>query len=208
MEPREIAASAHLHDADLPHDGVPLDLLAENDDAIGDRVDWVVLDLRLRMLADQERRGFPGGEVNGQSVDEVLKRQLSTVRIARRPDDRTERVHDHQARIHVSHRADDLVEHRAEPSPHQLVAEREEADHAVDLRRVEEAERLLVAEHLERRLADHGQVEARSLGARVGEHQLVSERRLAGAGGSDNEVEGQFGEPSAQHVVESGNPGR
>src|SRR5207248_8462723 len=88
MEPREIAASAHLHDAHLPHDGVPLDLLAENDDAIGDRVDWVVLDLRLRMLADQERRGFPGGEVNGQSVDEVLKRQLSTVRIARRPADR------------------------------------------------------------------------------------------------------------------------
>src|SRR2546430_15694477 len=100
MEPREIAASAHLHDAQLPHDGVPLGMLAENGGAIGDRVDWVALDLRLRMLADQERRGFPGGEVNGQSVDEVLKRPPSTVRMARRPDARAERVHDHPARSH------------------------------------------------------------------------------------------------------------
>ena len=48
-----------------------------------------------------------------------------------------------------------------------LLAQVDEADRAVDLVRVEEGELLLVAQHLERRLAQHGEVQRGPLGGGV-----------------------------------------
>ena len=67
------------------------------------------------------------------------------------------------------------------------LAEVDEADRAVQFGLVEERELLLVAQHLDGRLAQHGEVQRGMLWGGVGEHELVREvlhrdERHAGGG--------------------------
>jgi hypothetical protein len=76
-----------------------------------------------------------------------------------------------------------------------------------DLGGVEEGVLLLVAEHLDRRLADHAEVSGLSLGGGVREHDLMSEGRLARPWAPADEVEGILGDPAAEYVIEARYPG-
>ena len=180
---------------------VSLNRLIQHDEAVGHGEDRMVFTFRSRKLADEEGRRLPGGEVNGQPLDEVLHVQGARLGSIPHPQHRAEGVHDDKAGgegVDLTHEA---LENRREAALY-LSAQRAEADHAVHLRRIEEAVLLLVPEHVERRLADDREVEARTISCRVGEHDLVGQGRLAGAGRADDEVEGQLREAFPQHVVQ------
>ena len=95
-------------------------------------------------------------------------------------------------------------QHGLEAVLEQLGSEVHEADAVEDLGLVEERELLLVAQHLERRLAEDGDVQRRPLGGRGREHDLVRERRLAAAGPAGDQVERELGQSAAEDVVETG----
>ena len=78
---------------------------------------------------------------------------------------------------------------------------------AVHLGVVEERELLLVAQHLDGRLAQHGEVERRPLRGGVGEHDLVRQRGLAASGGAGDDVEGVLGQAAAEDFVEARHAG-
>src|SRR5665213_1773797 len=60
------------------------------------------------------------------------------------------------------------------------------------LRHIEEGELLLIAQHLEGRFANDGEIERGSIGASEGEHNLLRECRLPGAGSAGNEIKGEL----------------
>jgi hypothetical protein len=73
--------------------------------------------------------------------------------------------------------------------------------------RVEEVELLLVAQHLQRRLAEHGEVQRRALGRGQREHDLVRQRGLAAAGLAGDQVERELRQAAAEHLVQAGHAG-
>ena len=87
-----------------------------------------------------------------------------------------------------------LVEHGAE-----VLVE----DGAADRVRIEEAEALAVAQDLVERLGDRGEVESGPLGGGVGEHVLLGEDRLAGAGQPDQHVDRVGRQAAAEDGVEA-----
>jgi predicted GIY-YIG superfamily endonuclease len=66
-----------------------------------------------------------------------------------------------------------------------------------DLVQLEEGELLLVAQHLQRRLAQHGEEQGAPFGRRMGEHDLVRQRRLAAAGRAGDQGKREFGQAAA-----------
>ena len=80
-------------------------------------------------------------------------------------------------------------------------------DAVVDFARVEEGELLLVAQHLERRLAEDGEVERGLLARGIGEDDLMRERGLAGARLAHDDVEGVLGDAAAEDQIELVNAG-
>ena len=102
---------------------------------------------------------------------------------------------------------DDPLQHPAQAVLAHLVAEVHEADGVADPVRVEEGVLLLVAQHLDRRLAQHREVQPGALGRGVGEHELVGERGLAAPRLAGDQVEGVLRYPPAQHRVEAGHAG-
>jgi hypothetical protein len=67
-----------------------------------------------------------------------------------------------------------------------------------DLVDVEEAELLLVAQHLDRRLAHRREEQRLAAGTGQPEHDLLGKGRLAAAGRAADDVEGQLGQAAAQ----------
>ena len=72
---------------------------------------------------------------------------------------------------------------------------------------IEERELLLVAQHLDGRLAQHGEVQRGPLRRGVGEHDLMRQRGLAASGRAGDDVEGIFGQAAAEDLIEPGHAG-
>ena len=87
------------------------------------------------------------------------------------PHHRPERVHHDDAGAGRLDLLDDLLQDRVQVLLQHDLAEVDEPDGGVQLGRVEEGELLLVAQHLDGRLAQHGEVEGRPLRGGVGEHR-------------------------------------
>ena len=102
---------------------------------------------------------------------------------------------------------DDGIEDRAEVLVQDDLAEVDEADRSVHLGLVEERELLLVAQHLDGRLAQHGEVQRRPLRGGVGEHDLMRQRGLAASGGAGDDVEGELGQAAAEDLIEARHAG-
>ena len=102
----------------------------------------------------------------------------------------------------------DGFQHLRHPPVERLLAEVDEANRAVaDLGGVEEGVLLLVAQHLDGRLADDAEVHGLSLGARVREHDLMRQRRLAAPRAAGDQIERELRNPAAQHLVEARHAG-
>jgi hypothetical protein len=65
---------------------------------------------------------------------------------------------------------------------------------------------LLAHHRLPQSTVSDGEEQCRLLPGRQGEHDLVRQRRLAGARSPDNEIEGEFRQAAAQDRIESGTP--
>src|SRR6266849_4251341 len=70
--------------------------------------------------------------------------------------------------------------------------------------RVEETELLLVAEHLDWRLAHDREIQRRALARRIREHNLMRQSGLARARRSSDEVEGILRKAPIEHGIEAG----
>ena len=76
------------------------------------------------------------------------------------------------------------------------------------LGRVEECVLLLVAQHFYGGFAEDGEIERRALRRRIGEYELVRQRRLPTSRGARDDVKRKFGETAAHNFVEARDSGR
>ena len=161
VQPRDGRLAPELHDLQLPHDRVPLDLLVQPEEPVGHGEHGVVADLPLGVLPDQEGGRLPARQVEGQPLDESLERPP---RRCRPPAFRTTVRNESTTTTPGLGRLDlpdDLRQDRVQVLLQHHLAEVDEPDGGVQLGRVEEPELLLVPEHLEGRLAQHGEVQGR-----------------------------------------------
>lgn len=119
-----------------------------------------------------------------------------------------EGIHEHQRRFVLFHFGADALQHHVQITLEHFLRQVDQMDRTVDRRVIEEIELLLVAQHLQRRLAQHRQIQSRALRCRHREHHLMSERGLAAAGRPRNEVERELRQAAAQHFVQARHAGR
>jgi hypothetical protein len=113
------------------------------------------------VFADQEGGGLPAGHQHAELLHELLQLVVRVSVFLTGQHDRAERVDEHQARAPGRHFLDDAPERLVEVAGHRVFGQVDEAHALVDGFAVEEVELLLVAQHLQRRLAQHGEVERR-----------------------------------------------
>ena len=207
MQPRHRRLPAQFEDLQFSHHGVSLGLLGKPDEAIGDGEHRVVSHLVRDVFADQKRRGLPTGEKLCKALDEYL--HLLFARAGHRfAHHRAKRIHHHHRRTERGDLLDDFCEHRVQILFHHHIAEVDEANGLAQLRFVEEGILLLIAQHLYRRFAQHGEIKRRFSDGRVGEYDLMRQRGFATPRCARDDVEGKFREAATQDLVEAAHAGR
>src|SRR6266852_253106 len=198
--------AAQLHDLHLAHDRVLLDALVEPEQSVGHREHRVVAQLAFDVFADQERGGLPTGQVQRQALDEPLQFHFGRggQGLAHHG---AERIHHDDLGVGGFDLFDDRIQNGAEVFFQNEVAEVDEADRAVHLGLIEELELLLIAQHLDGRLAQHREVEYRVVWAGVGEDDLMRQRGLAATGSAGDDVEGVLGQAAAEDFIEARHAG-
>ena len=179
--PGSVGLAAHLHDLHLAHHGVALHALAQPDQAVGHREHRVGVGL-VEVLADQEGRGLPARHQHAQLLHELLQAGRAGCRRCSLANT-TERNESTKTSAGLCAVTSSTMrsQHPVEVAGHGVVGQVDEAHAVVDGLAVEEVELLLVAQHLQRRLAQHGEVERRALRRGQREHDLVRQRGLAAA---------------------------
>ena len=162
VQPRHGLLAAQLHDLELADHRIALDALGEPEQAVGDSEDRVVPDLAFGVLPDEKRGRLPAGQVQRQALHEALQLDFAGGGRLRFADERAERVHEDKARGRFFDFGLDAVENGAEVILQDRVAQVDEADRGFHFAGVEEAELLLVAQHLHGRLAKDGEVQSRA----------------------------------------------
>src|SRR5476651_762938 len=199
--------AAHLDDLDLAHQRIAVYLLRHPDDAVGHGEDGAGLRFGRQVFADQEGGGQPARHLHAELLDEVLQAGGAEVHALGRLHHRTEGIDEHQAGRKVAYLVDDTRQHAVEVAVEQVGRQVDEFDRLVDLADVEEGELLLVAQHLQRRLAEHGEKQCAPFRRGQREHDLVRHRRLAAAGRAGQQVEGKLGDAATEQVVQARNSG-
>ena len=182
--------------------------LVEPEQPVGHREHRAVV-LTLAVLPEEEGGGLVARERQREALHEVRQLHLagsvrpSVLRTMARKESTTT-----MRRVRPLELLHDGLQHLRHPAVERLLTEVDEANRAVaDLGGVEEGVLLLIAKHLDGRLADDAEVHGLSLGARVREHDLVAERRLAAPRAAGDQVEGELRNPAAQHLVEARHAG-
>src|SRR5690606_23256694 len=136
-------------------------------------------------------------------LHEQLQRHLGAASLLAGEHYRAKGVDEDQARIVRADFLDDARQHTLEVAGHGVVGEIHEAHAAADRLVIEEVELLLIAQHLQWRLAQHGEVDCGSPRGGQRKHDLVGERGLAAAGLAGNEVERKLWQAAAEHLVQT-----
>src|SRR5690606_16086816 len=102
---------------------------------------------------------------------------------------------------------DDATQNLIEIAPQCVVRKIDEADRVTDRLAVEEIELLLVTQHFQRRLTEHGQIQRGPFWSRQCEHHLMRECGLAATRWPCDEIERVLRQTPAQHLVQTGNAG-
>ena len=206
VQPRQCRLTAHLHDLQLAHHGVALDALAQPDQPVGHREHRVGIGL-VEVFADQEGRGLPAGHQHAQLLDEQLQAGARTAPALAGKDHRTERIHEDQPGVAGGDLVGDALEYLVEVAAHGVLGQADEAHAVVDGLGFEEVELLLVAQHLQRRLAQHSEIDRGALWRGQREHDLVRQRGLAAARLAGDEVERELRQAAAEHLVQARHAG-
>jgi hypothetical protein len=180
----------------------PRSTLVQPDDAVGHGEDGIAVALRLEIFANEKCGGFAAREVKRKRLHEVLQVELVEGTGRDVADDRAERIDEHEARVSLVDLAHDAFESFFQAAFEEVFPEVDESNAVIDLIGVEEGELLLIAEHLERRLAENREIDRRPLLGGIGEHDLVREGRLAATRPARQQVEGELGQAPAQYTVE------
>ena len=202
MQTRQRGLAAHFHDLYLAHHRVALYVLTQPDQAVSHGEHRVGVG-RREVLADQEGGGLPARHQHPQLLDKLLQVAVGAVPGRLGLDHRTERVDKHQRRIVAGDLFDDAAQHPAQITGHRVLGQADEAHAVVDRCAVKKLELLLVAQHLERRLAQHREIECRPLGRGQRKHDLVRERGLAAARKPGDQVERELGQATAQQLIQA-----
>src|SRR5471030_2345884 len=197
--------AAHLDDLDLAHQRIAVYLLRHPDDAVGHGEDGAGLRFGRQVFADQEGGGQPARHLHAELLHEVLQAGGAEVHALGRLHHRAEGVDEHQARRKVAHLVGDARQHPVEIALEQISREVDELDRLVDLADVEEWELLLVAQHLQRRFAEHREKQRAPFRRGQREHDLVRHRRLAAAGRAGQQVEGKLRDTATEQVIQAAN---
>jgi len=144
---------------------------------------------------------------HAQLLDEQLQGRLPVAAVLAGKGHRTERVHEDQPWVVSGDFVDDALEHPVEVAGHGVFGQADEAHAAVDGLGFEEVELLLIAQHLQRWLAKHGEVDRRALRGGQGEHDLVRQRGLAAARLAGDQIERELRQAAAKHLVEARHAG-
>src|SRR5439155_19336657 len=136
-------------------------------------------------------------EVAGEVVEESAK--VGPRRVRR---ERLEAVDDDDPGTALLEEGADPLGHPVQAMLVEDCAEIVVEDRAADRFRIEEAERLAVAEDLVERLRHRGEVDGGPLGRRVGKDVLLREDRLAGTRQPDHHVDRVRPEAAAEHRIE------
>ena len=204
MQARQGRLAAHLHDFELAHHRVALHALAQPDQAVGHGEDRVRVVL-VGVFADQEGGGLPAGHVHAQLLHELLQCVVwIDVRIARalvRQHDRTERIDKHQGRVEVLHLGQDARQHHVQVTGQRFFGQVDKAHPAVNRLGIEKIELLLVTQHLQRWLAQHGEVQRRPLRRGQREHDLVRQGGFAAARRAGQQIERKLGQPDGDFAA-------
>ncbi len=148
-------AGAHFGDLHPAHARVAFDRLREPEDAVGDGEDGVAVRLAGLVLTDEKGRRLPAGQVKREALHEFLELRFRGARAR----NGAERVDDDEARVDRFDLGEHALHHAVEILIHGFGAEVHEANRSADLARIEEGVLLGVAQHLQRRLAEHREVE-------------------------------------------------
>ena len=206
VQPRHRRLAAALDDLNLADDGVAVDVLGEPEDAVGHGEDRVVIE-GDGILADQEGRRLPTGQADGEPLHETLQ---GRVRSSADPALRRMVWNESTTTIAglISSTCPIMRASTASRSPFRAISLRSTKwTLFAHLGGVEEVHLLLVAQHLDRRLAEHGEVEGGPLRGGVREHDLMRQRGLARPRRAGDQVEGVLGQPAAEDFIEAGDAG-
>ncbi len=113
----------------------------------------ILLPLLGLILADEKCRRFPAREAHSQLLDEVLQIEGGVVRAFAGPDQCSKGIDHHDAGARRLDFLNDACEEILQRVVDHIEAQIDEADRLVHAGHLEERELLLIAQHLERRLA-------------------------------------------------------
>jgi len=178
--------------------------LREPEHAIGHRKHGIVAQLLVAIVAEQEGRGLPTREVQGQPLHEALDVQRALRPPGGQMPDVVEGIQHDEARAPLLHLPRDVRQHLVQLLGQDRVAQVDEVDARPYLGRVEVGHLLLIAQHLERRFTDDAEVEGAPLRGGQGEQDLMGQGGLPAARGAGDQVEGVFRQPTTQNLVETG----
>ena len=99
------------------------------------------------------------------------------------------------------------ISSRMPPNPlAQDVAQVHKADGIVQPGGIEKGELLLIPQHFQGGLTEHGEVERRSLWCGICKDELMRHRGLPAPRRASDDVEGELGEAPTENLVEAGDP--
>src|ERR1019366_3227742 len=158
---------------------------------------------------DEERGGLVAREREREALHETRQLQLAARPCGERASHHSPKgVDDDDSWTRFLELVLDGFQHRRHPSVERLIAEVDEPNRAIaHFGGIEERVLLLIAQHLDGRLADDAEVHGLPREARVREHDLMRQRCLAAPWAAGDQIEGEFRNPAAQDFVEARNTG-
>ena len=121
--------------------------------------------------------------------------------------DRAEGIDEHQPGADRLDFGRDPLEDGVQVAGQRDIGEIDEVHRAADRAGVEVVELLLVAQHLQGRFAEHGEVQGRPLRRRQREHHLVRQGGLPAAGRAADQVERILRDAAPEDLIQAGDAG-
>jgi hypothetical protein len=187
--------------------GVAVDALIQPQDTVRDCHEGILGGVRLAILAHKKGGRLPARKMDCQAFQEsphVAPPSSSTA--ARGSNDGADRIHNYQARADPLHLTLNGLQHAVQALVENRVAQADIVNAAADFVFVEEGELLLIAQQLEWRLADDGEVQRWPIRRCQTKHDLLGQCCFARARCARDEVEAEFGMPPPSTSSNPGTP--
>ena len=199
--------SPHFDDFYFTHYGISFDALTQPDQPVGDGKHRVMAGIGLgfvKIFTDQKRGGLPGRHQSSEGLQEFLYCFVACAGMQHR----SKGINEHVGGSERFNFGDNARKQRIEVIGQRFVGQINEAHRVVDHLDVEKRELLLMAQHFQRWLRQHRQVERGSLRRGDGKHDLMRQRRFSAARLARNQVERKFRQSAAEDIVQSRHAGR